>query len=426
MLIDPLETMLPRGVKDFLPVKAAKIEYLDQSLRRVFDQWGFRPLMPAALEYLHALERGLGIGLREKTFRFDDRQSGKLVAFSPDMTPQVARIVATRMRDLPLPLRLRYSGRVLRHAEQQSGKDREIFQSGVELIGLDSPEADAEMIAMAVSALQAVGGRNFTIDIGQVEFYRGVVAGLELDAGQSVALQDAIARKDASGLHMLLEESTLNDRAREEIAALPRLFGGREVLERAERTVTNDRSRRALDNLAQVLDALDSYGIDDHITLDLGELRGFDYHTGITFQGFLGKMGRAVCSGGRYDGLTARYGHPTPATGFTFNLLNLLFALDRKLDGPAAVTTDVLIVSRGVPKNSSRALAHELRKRGYSVARELLDRDYATSLDYARKLNYRYVLVMHATAPHMQLLSLSDNSERQLTREALLDGTVEL
>src|SRR6056300_943605 len=129
-----METRLPTGVKDFLPVKAAKLDYLQNTLRSIYRSWGFRPVAPAILEDLSVLELGLGTDLREKTFRFDDRQSGKLVAFTPDITPQVARIVATRMRDTPLPLRLRYSGRILRHTEQQAGKDREIFQSGAELI----------------------------------------------------------------------------------------------------------------------------------------------------------------------------------------------------------------------------------------------------------------------------------------------------
>lgn len=166
-----LEPDLPKGVKDFLPLKAAKADYLQQRLRQVFDTWGFRPVITPQLEYLDVLERGMGEGLRDRAFRFDDRQSGRLVAFPPDMTPQIARIAATRMSERLLPLRLSYSGRVLRHTEQQMGKDRDIFQTGVELIGLDSPEADAEMIVMAVEALQAVGAEEFTIDIGQVDFF---------------------------------------------------------------------------------------------------------------------------------------------------------------------------------------------------------------------------------------------------------------
>jgi len=318
------ETDLPKGVRDFLPLKAAKVEYLQQQLQQVYIAWGFRPVITPQLEFLDVLERGLGDGLRDRAFRFDDRQSGRMLAFPPDMTPQIARIAATRMSELPLPLRLCYSGRVLRHTEQQAGKDRDIFQSGVELIGLDSPEADAEMIAMAVEALAAVGAEEFTIDIGQVEFFRGVMEDLPLDDRLAGRVADAILRKDSSELKLLLEKSGLKDNACEEILSLTRLYGGREVLDRAEAAVSNERSRRALDGLAQVLDVLDVYGVLEHVTLDLGELRGLNYHTGITFQGFLSGVGHAVCSGGRYNDLTEKYDFSAPATGFTFSLLHLL------------------------------------------------------------------------------------------------------
>jgi ATP phosphoribosyltransferase regulatory subunit len=412
--------MLPKGVKDFLPGKALKIEYLDRTLHDTFAGWSFRPIIPPSLEYLHVLEKGLGEGLREKTFRFDDRQSGRLVAFPPDITPQVARIVATRMREIPLPLRLCYSGRVLRHAEQQVGKDREIFQAGVELIGLESPEADAEMIAMAVECLKAMDAGEFTIDIGQVEFFRGVMAELPLSGRLARDVQLAIARKDLSGLQGLLAEAPLNDRAREEILALPRLFGGREVLARADKVVINDRSRRALDNLYRVLEILEVYGVEEHVTFDLGELRGLDYHTGIIFQGYLPGLGRAVCSGGRYDDLTARYGYPAPATGFAFNLLNLLFALDRQLDKVTGQSSDVLIFQTGSDKQPAQRLARALRERGYSVARDIIPRDLDASIAYALKMNFRYILVSEEKETEIRLLHLADQTERRLAYQAVL------
>jgi ATP phosphoribosyltransferase regulatory subunit len=388
------EAVLPKGVKDFLPLKAAKIEHLKQTLYGVFTRWGFRPIMPPSLEYLDVLERGLGEGLRERTFRFDDRQSGKLLAITPDITPQVARIVATRMRDVPLPHRLCYAGRVLRHTEQQAGKDREIFQSGVELIGLASPEADAEMIAMSIECLQAIGASDFTIDIGQVEFFRGVMANLPLSGPLALEVQQAIAHKDSSSLGRLLADIPLPDQARDEILALPRLFGGKEVLDRAEQVVTNDRSRRALENLRQVLEVLRVYGVEEYVTFDLGELRGLDYHTGLTFQGFLSGFGRAVCSGGRYDNLTARYGFPAPATGFTFNLQSLLFALDGELDTAALRATDVLIFQAGENKAMAQRIAHSLRQKGYSAARDIIPRGLDDTLSYARKMNFCYVMVL--------------------------------
>lgn len=416
------ETMLPRGVKDFLPIKAAKIEYLKHSLLDVFSRWGFRPVMPPSLEYFHVLEKGLGAGLRERTFRFDDRQGGQLVAIPPDITPQVARIVATRMREFPLPLRLCYAGRVLRHAEQQTGKDREILQAGVELIGLQSPEADAEMIAMAVEGLKAVGAREFTVDIGQVEFFRGVMDGLSLSGDLAREVETAIGHKDNSGLQALLTDAPISDQARAEISALPRLFGGREVLEHAAAVVRNDRSRRALDNLARVLDILAVYGVDEHITLDLGEIRGLDYHTGIIFQGFLPGLGRAVCSGGRYDNLTERYGFPAPATGFAFNVLNLLFALEDLLEERTRRSIDVLIFQAGADKLPAQRLARMLRSAGFSAARDIYPRGLEQTMDYARKMGFRYVMTLGREDEDVRIIRVADGVSLQATLQDILAG----
>jgi len=420
------EAALPKGVKDFLPLKAAKSDYLQQQLRQVFASWGFRPIVPPQLEFLDELEKGLGEELRERTFRFDDRQSGRLVAFPPDITPQVARIVATRMRELPLPLRLSYSGRVLRHTEQQAGKDRDIFQTGVELIGLDGPEADAEMIAMAVECLAAVGADEFTVDIGQVDFFRGVMDGFPLPGELAGKVAGAIGRKDSSELVSLLDSVEIADQAREEVLALPRLFGGRDVLDRAAKVVRNDRSRRALDNLSQVLDVLDVYGVLEHVTLDLGELRGLNYHTGITFQGFLSGIGRAVCSGGRYDNLTEQYGFPAPATGFTFDLLNLLFALDKKLDERVTLGTDVLIFARGKDLLPAQKLARGLRQRGFSVARDIIERPLDESLDYARKTDFKVLLAVGSEQEEVRVIRIDEGQERNVSYRELLSESFKL
>jgi len=417
-----IETRLPTGMKDFLPVKAAKLDYLQNTLRSVYRSWGFRPVAPAVLEDLAVLELGLGTDLREKTFRFDDRQTGRLVAFPPDMTPQVARIAATRMREMPLPFRLCYNGRVLRHTEQRLGKDREIFQSGVELIGLSGPEADAEMIAMAVKCFQSVGAREFTIDIGQVEFLRGVLNGLPLDAAQSRLVRTAIASKDSSGLQQLLGDLPLTAQQQTELLALPKLYGGREILAQARRSIANPLSQTALDNLEKILEILTVYGVEEHITLDLGEMRGFDYHSGLIFQGFLSGFGRAVCAGGRYDGLTARYGFPAPATGFAFNLYNLLFALDRTLEERVGEGTDFLLFSAGQDKAPAQRLAAALRNQGYTVARDIIERDQAASLDYARRMHYRYLLVLDATDEKLTLIRTADGETSSLAPATLESG----
>jgi ATP phosphoribosyltransferase regulatory subunit len=420
------KTRLPEGVKDFLPCSAGKIEYLQQVLQEVYRGWGYSPIITPSLEYLHVLERGLGESLREKTFRLDDRQSGKLVAFSPDITPQVARIVATRMRDYPLPLRLCYSGRVLRYTEQKSGKEREIFQSGAELIGLKSAEADAEMVAMAVEGFRALGAEEFSIDIGQVEFFHGVMRQLDLPIHQARRIQDAIARKDRSELEGLLEDVPLDNSRREEVLALPRLYGGREVLDQAACLVTNPESQRALDNLSQVLALLDRYGVSEHITFDLGEIRGLDYHTGLIFQGYLKGTGREVCSGGRYDNLVERYGFSVPATGFTFNLLGLLSSLGAASEEMTAEKTPVLLFQEGRNPDLSLDVARALRRRGYPVAREIAPGTLAETLTRARLQECHLVLVVEEKTETVRIINTGNDSEKTVPLREVLSAEFKL
>ena len=138
------DTSLPMGVSDFLPEQADTIGHIEARVCRVFELWGFRRIITPLLEFQDVMATGLGEELKERTFRFDDRQTGRLLAIPPDITPQVARIVATRLRGAPLPHRLYYHGRVLRHAAHQSGRSREIFQAVVELIELQ-PELQDEL-----------------------------------------------------------------------------------------------------------------------------------------------------------------------------------------------------------------------------------------------------------------------------------------
>jgi len=396
MPVKNTEAPLPKGVADFLPEKAAKIGYIQEKILRVFDLWGFRRLITPLLEFQDVMALALGEDLKEKMFRFDDRQTGRLIVIPPDITPQVARIVATRMRGYPLPHRLYYSGRVLRHAEIQSGRSREIFQAGVELIGLVSPEADAEMVAMAVEVLKSLGFEGFKIAVGQVEFFRGIMDSAGFSQASSELLRDAIGKKDSSALRAILENESVPDRSKEEMAALPRLFGGREVLEAAGRLVGNDRSKRALENISQVLDILDIYGVGDYLTIDLGEIRGLDYYTGVTLEGFVGGVGEPVCSGGRYDNLTSCYGFPAPATGFAFNIMALLNAAEKRPDVEASKTGDFLIFNQREDRREALELAKRLRRKGFTAARDIIRRGLTESLEYARKLNILHMIVIGA------------------------------
>ncbi len=424
-----IEAPLPKGVSDFLPDNADKITFIAARIHRVFELWGFRRVITPLLEFEDVLALGMGEELRGKTFRFDDRQSGRLLAIPPDITPQVARIVATRMHALPLPHRIYYNGRVLRQAQMQSGRSREIFQSGVELIGLDSPEADAEMIAMAIEVLKDLGFAGFKIDLGQVAFYRGIMDASGLAPAVQRQLQDAIAKKDVSAVRTMLEAERTTDRVKEEISLLPRLYGGREVLDEAARIAGNDRSKRALDNLAQVIEILDIYGVSEHLTLDLGEIRGLDYHTGITFEGFVPGLGEAVCSGGRYDDLTAKYGYPAPATGFAFNIMALLATLSNRPEVEASRRRDFLIFNQKDERREALEMAQQLRGLGFSCARDIIKRDLESSLRYAKKMDIRMLLVIGAdncAADRIYVVRVADGRGITVSRDELFEKGLDL
>ena len=423
----PIDVSLPRGVSDFLPEQAARICRIEEKLLHTFGQWGFRRIIAPLLEFDDVMAAGVGEELKGKTFRFDDRQTGRLLAVPPDITPQVARMVATRMRGLPLPHRLSYSGRVLRHAESGSGRSRELFQVGVELIGLDSAEADAEMAAMAVQALKELGFDRFSIDLGQVEFFRGIMAASGLPAEARATLQAAVGRKDASAVTELLGEFTVSEASSREISALPRLFGGREVLDEAAGIVTNERSRQALANLTEVVDILELYGVSEYLTIDLGEIRGLNYHTGVTMEGFVTGGGAPVCGGGRYDTLTGVYGFAAPATGFAFNLLELLPLLEGRPDLEESATKDFLIFNRKDERRDALEIARFLREQGYSVARDIIRRDFESSLKYARKVGIRRVMVIGGDDlpdDQVRVVTVADRREIQISKDELVQGHV--
>jgi ATP phosphoribosyltransferase regulatory subunit len=408
-------------VADYLPGRAARLSALEQQFLQVAAAWGFQQILTPALEFEDVLAVGMGEGLRARTFRFDDWQSGRMLAIPSDITPQIARIVATRLKGHPLPHRISYAGRVLRHSEQQSGRSREIMQAGVELIGLDSPEADAEMVAMAVEVMTLANLQDFTVDVGQVAFCQGVFEASGLVGEPLHLIKQAVALKDVSTVEMLLERHAVPEASRQELLALPRLFGGLEVLEEAVQIAKNPRSCAALKNICEVVEILALHGIQSCLSIDLGETRGLDYHTGLTFEGFVPGSGEALFSGGRYDDLTGCYGFEAPATGFTCNLLSLMQALELQ-GGTQLETRDLLIFNRADDRREALQISSTLRQHGYAVARDIIKRELAASLDYASQTSIQAVLVIDNDLTgqgNYSLIQAHDRTEKNVAREQL-------
>ena len=318
---------LPPGVKDFLPGEAEEIGRIEAAILSVFKKHGFKRVITPALEYADVLALGAGESLMSKVLKFIDPSTGRVMALRPDITPQVARLVATRMRDESLPLKLCYTENAIRYAGGARAKAREILQIGAEHISKEaSPEIDAGMVVMAMESLKKAGIKNFKVDIGDVGFVRQALNGLKISEAARKNITELVAKKDSSGLSSLTKGmgKAISQRERDMLISLTQLYGEKEVVSKAASLVKDPSARAMLKYLKKVLDIICKKGFGKYVTIDLGEVRGFDYYTGMIFEAFSPGVGSPLLSGGRYDTLISNYGYKVKASGFAFDAENLI------------------------------------------------------------------------------------------------------
>jgi ATP phosphoribosyltransferase regulatory subunit len=278
----------------------------------------------------------------ERMFKFSDG-SGRLLALRPDITMPLARVAATRLND-KLPLRMFYIGNAFQFTgEEATAGMREFTQTGVELMGQNSPMADAEVIALAISALKAVGLKDFLIDIGQVGFFKGLMQEAGLTDEQAEEVRRHVEDKNMLAIEMLMQGAGISGCLRNRIMELPALYGAPdEVLAQAQGFTANRTSRGALESMKRTLDALANYSLDEYVSIDLGMVQSINYYSGIIFRGISKYLGHQLLAGGRYDGLVGEFGRSIPATGFAFSLKPVLIALERQGELPGGRRVDAV------------------------------------------------------------------------------------
>jgi len=350
-------TQIPRGTQILIGSAARRRRVLERAICSVFEGWSYEEIIPPIFDYYDVFTKGWNH--EEQIYRFIDRE-GNILALRPEFTSLVAKTVATRLASSPKPIRLFYSGEVLRFEQPKGGRQREFAQIGIEHYGSDAKTADVEVLLIAVEALQRLGIQSFQINLGSVDFFGGIVDRMELPKERIDALKEVLNFKDQSGLESLLQDLPLEDRRKKVLRAVPHLTGGRAVIAEARGLVKNSRSVEALDHLEEIYSIFEHLDLAQHLTIDLGEIRGFDYYTGILFRAYVRGLGFEVAGGGRYDGLPAAFGEDLPAVGFSFSLDRLEQIVTPKLDAtdsdraPAAIDSDF-------------AKALELRKAGKAV-----------------------------------------------------------
>jgi ATP phosphoribosyltransferase regulatory subunit len=233
---------------------------------------------------------------------------------------------------------------VLRFEKPKGGRQREFAQIGIEHFGGAGKSSDVEILLIAVEAFERLGIQEFQINLGSVDFFGGIIDRFELPADQIAELKAILNLKDQSGLESLLNRLPLEDRRKNILRAIPHLTGGREVISEARGMIKNPRSVEALNHLEEIYSIFENQNLSRRLTIDLGEVRGFDYYTGILFRAYVPDLGFEVANGGRYDGLPATFGEDLPAVGFSFSLDRLEQIATPNLaladSEPTAVETD--------------------------------------------------------------------------------------
>jgi len=312
--------VLPEGVEDLLPEQAEQVEVLRRRLVDLFQSWGYRLVIPPLAEYLESLLTGTAEDLDLQTLKVVDQRSGRLMGIRADMTPQVARIDAHRM-EVEGPNRLCYIGPVLLARGRGLDPHRSPIQVGAELFGHAGRESDLEVLDLLLAALAVVEVGEVALDLGHVGLFRALAerAGLEPDV--EARLFDALQRKARSELEQLGSQH-LSETEVAWFLALADLVGGPEVIEQARARLTGagPRAEQALDELAAVSAGLLARHPGLRLSLDLGELRGYHYHTGLVFTAYRAADGQTLALGGRYDHVGEVFGRARPATGFSMDL----------------------------------------------------------------------------------------------------------
>jgi ATP phosphoribosyltransferase regulatory subunit len=361
-----LRSQIPHGVQDRFLVEAARRRQAEATLRERFARWGYQEVIPPTFEYHDNLIVGASAELRRAMYRFFDHE-GRTLALRADFTPQMARMAATKLVNQPLPLRCFYVGPLFRHEEPQAGRKREFTQAGVELLGAETPAADAEVVTLAVAALESLRLHAFQVNLGQMAFFRAVTGGFAPDLLATV--RDAVDHKNSARLGDALQRAGVGGGRRELLCRLPDLIGGPEILEKARALASGlgqaPEALAALDRLQAVYRLLEAHGIAERIILDLGEVRGMDYYTGITFRGVAPGLGWPIVSGGRYDDLIAHFGRPLAAVGLGLGIERALLVQAKQGAPPPAINAHVIV--QGCEDPACLALARRLRELGCRV-----------------------------------------------------------
>lgn len=373
----------PGGMRDLLYPEAAERRALLANILRVFAQHGYDLVTTPPFELASVIERGLAAVDRRDLLRFVEPDTGEVALLRPDITPQIARVIATRLQDRPPPYRLAYDGTVIRRRRGRARRQKQIAQAGIECVGIANTNGDAEVIGLAVLGCHAAGLHEFHLELGHVAI--GIEALAEVPAPARSAAKEALAQKDSALLNAILTRSGVARESKKKLLALVHLDGDLGVVKKAKGVFRSKPALRALAQLMEVADSVTARFPGVVPSVDLSNVRGASYYTGTHFTLYANGPGEPIGAGGRYDNLLAQFDCPMPATGFAFDVENLEQALAHA--GARKPETPIRIAVCGSAPKAASDILTRLRAANIQVA-PLSDRSISESLAFAKSWHY--------------------------------------
>ena len=312
------DKITPDGTKDLLFGECDQRSQVTKTLKDLFTAQGYRRVMTPALEFYDVFGRAAKYLPKETMYKLTDHK-GRLMVLCPDCTVPVARLTATRLKGMPMPLRLFYNHNIYRMFPELKGKSAEINQVGIELIGGERLRSDLEVVELAARSLDLIGGGKYRLELCHIGYFKAIMNSLDVDEELKEEIRYQIEQKNYASLTDILGEYK-DSKAARALLKLPRLFGGAEVFEKAYELFDENGAKERLDYLKGVYEYLQELGLGNKVIIDLGLVNLAEYYTGIIFRGYFQGIGEQVLSGGRYDMLLKEFGEDQCSIGFGINV----------------------------------------------------------------------------------------------------------
>ena len=352
----------PEGVRDIYHEECARKLALQNRLHKILHLYGYHDIQTPMYEFFDVFRKEIGTIPSRELYKFFDKEGNTLV-LRPDITPQIARAAATLFSENEFPARLCYVGSTFINHSSYQGRLKESTQIGAELIGLDSVEADAEMLAMVVDCLKKAGLEEFQITVGNVDFFQSLIDEASVDEDTETRLRELITNRNYFGMDELLDESDVKPDTRKAFGTLSELVGGVDILEAAKRIAPNAKALKAVKRLEMIYEVLRAYKVEEYITFDLSMSGIYGYYTGIIFRGYTFGTGDAIVKGGRYDHLVEKFGKTAPSIGFAIVVDELMSAVLRQKIAIPYKRNNTLIIYDEERRADAIRLAAEFRSK---------------------------------------------------------------